>query len=410
MRLLIKNIKELVQAEDEPRMIVKGADMARLPIINNAFLLLEDDRIKDFGPMGKCKEDAEIVINAEGKSVYPCFCDPHTHIVYAGSREGEFVDRIKGLSYEEISERGGGILNSAHRLNLTTEADLIAQALERINEVKHLGTGAIEIKSGYGLTLEGELKMLRVIKQLKRLTPVKIKATFLGAHSFPAEYRDNRQGYIDIIINQMLPAVAQEKLADYCDVFCEEGFYTPEQAEQVLTAARKLGMKLKVHANQMGLSGGVQLGVKMKALTVDHLEHTGMAELEALMDSDTMPVLLPSSAFFLDNQYPNARSMISAGLAVTLASDYNPGTTPSGRMSFVMSLACLKMGMLPEEAINAATINAAAAMEIQDEYGSIARGKKANVFITKRIPSVAFMPYSFGSNLIESVIINGQVQ
>lgn len=410
MRLLIKNIKQLVQVEEQPRGVVKGAEMKVLPTIENAFLLIKDDLIEDFGPMDACPEQVDIIISAEGKTVLPSFCDPHTHLVYAASREGEFVDRIKGLSYEQISARGGGILNSAKKLNEATEEQLIAQAFERINEIKMQGTGAVEIKSGYGLTVEGELKMLRVIQKLKRLSPLKIKSTFLGAHSIPAEYKQNREAYIDLVINKMLPVVAQERLADYCDVFCESGFYTVDEAERILIAAQKLGLKAKLHANQLDFSGGVQLGVELKAISVDHLEHTGADEIEELLKSDTLPVLLPTSAFFLDNRYPPARVMIDAGLPIVLASDYNPGTTPSGKLMFVMTLACLKMHMLPEEAINALTINAAAAMEILDEYGSIARGKKANVFITKRIPSIAFLPYAFGSDLVDTVIVNGQVQ
>jgi imidazolonepropionase len=409
MLLLIKNIKELVQIEAQARPIVKGADMAVLPTIENAYLLIENDLIKDFGPMTECPERADTTIDATGKMVFPCWCDSHTHLVYAGSREQEFVDRIQGLSYEQISEKGGGILNSAKRLNETSEEELLEQALVRLKEVISLGTGAIEIKSGYGLTLEGELKMLRVIRRLKEISPVKIKATFLGAHSIPLEYRGDRQKYIDIVMRQMLPAVAAEGLAEYCDVFCENGFFTVFEAGAILQAAQRLGLKAKLHANQMGYSGGVQLGVELGAISVDHLEHVGADEIAELLSCNTIPTLLPSSAFFLNNHYPPARDMIDAGLPVTLATDYNPGTTPSGNMPLVLSLACLKMKMLPNEAINAATINGAAAMEIQDEYGSICRGKKANVFITKPIPSVAFLPYSFGSNLVETVVINGKV-
>lgn len=411
MRILIKDIEQIVQVEDEPKLqIVKGEDMSILPVLRDAWLTMEGDRIEDFGKMDTCPDDADIVISAKGKMVFPAWCDSHTHIVYAGSREREFVDRIKGLSYEEIAERGGGILNSAKRLNETPEEELVTAGLERLKEIAGFGTGAVEIKSGYGLTVEGELKILRAIKKLKKLSPLTIKTTFLGAHAIPTEYKENRQGYLDLIIKKMLPVIAEERLADYIDVFCDRGFFTPEETDTILQAGAKLGLKPKIHANELGLTGGIQAGVRNKAISVDHLEHVGADEIHALLNSDTIPTLLPSTAFFLNLKYAPAREMISSGLPICLASDYNPGSTPSGRMPFVLSLACIKMKMLPEEAINAATINGAAAMELTDELGTIARGKKANLFITKHIPSVAFIPYSFGSDLIDTVFINGQAQ
>lgn len=410
MRLLIKNIKQLVQIEEKARKWVAGKAMADLPSLNNAFLLIENGKIADFGEMKNCKHKAETIVDASGKMVFPSWCDSHTHVVYAASREHEFVDRIKGLSYEEIAENGGGILNSAKRLQATSEEELLHDALERLNEIQGFGTGAVEIKSGYGLSLESELKMLRVIKKLRKLTPLTIKATFLGAHAIPTIYKNNRQAYIDLIIDEMLPQIAAENLADYIDVFCEKGFFTPEETEKILLAGKKYGLKAKVHANELAYSGGVQVGVKCDAISVDHLECVGDDEINCLLQSETMPTLLPSTAFFLNLEYAPARKMISAGLPVALASDYNPGTTPSGRMPFVISLACIKMRMLPEEAINAATLNTAYAMDVSDELGSIAKGKKANVFITKPMDSIARIPYSFGSDLIETIILNGEIQ
>ena len=411
--LLIKNIKELVQVEyNEPKIAVQGAEMSELPSIENAFLLFENDLIHSFGKMEDCgnlEETANDVIDATGKMVFPSWCDSHTHIVYAGSREGEFVNRIKGMSYEEIAENGGGILNSAKRLQETSEDDLYEQALRRLNEIISYGTGAVEIKSGYGLTVDAELKMLRVIKRLKRVSPIQIKSTFLGAHAVPLEYKNNRQGYIDLIINEMLPIISSENLADYCDVFCDKGFFTTEESVQILNAGIKYGLVPKLHANELANSGGVQVGTDLGAISVDHLEFVEEAEINALMKSETMPTLLPSSAFFLNLPFAPARKMIEAGLPVALASDYNPGSTPSGRMPFVISLACIKMKMLPEEAINAATINTAYAMNLTASHGSICKGKKANVFITKEIPSIAFIPYSFGTDLIDTIILNGKI-
>lgn len=409
MSLLIRNIKTLVLAEQNPRRLVKGADMAELPLLHNAFLLIENGRIARFGPMSECPERAEQVLDARGRLVFPSWCDSHTHIVYAASREEEFVDRIRGLSYEEIAQRGGGILNSARRLQAAPEDDLFESALRRLHEVIGYGTGAIEIKSGYGLTVESELKMLRVIRRLKAVSPIPIKATFLGAHAVPLEYKERRQAYIDVIVNEMLPQVAAEGLADYCDVFCDKGFFSPAETEQILQAGWRYGLKPKIHANELGYTGGVQAGVANRAISVDHLEYTGDAEIEALKQGDTLPTLLPSCAFFLGIPYSPARKMIDAGLPVVLASDYNPGSSPSGKMSFVVSLACIKMKMLPEEAIHAATLNGAKAMELETELGSIAVGKMANVFISAPISSLAVVPYSFGSNLVETVVLQGKV-
>ncbi|MCB0542867.1 MAG: imidazolonepropionase [Saprospiraceae bacterium] len=406
--LLIRNIKTLVQAEVNPRKVVKGADMAIVPTIHDAYLLMENGRITGFGAMDTCPERADEVMDATGRMVFPSWCDSHTHLVFATSREEEFVDRIRGLSYEEIARRGGGILNSARRLQETSEDDLYHSALERLYEVIGYGTGALEIKSGYGLTTESELKMLRVIRRLKEVSPIPIKATFLGAHAMPVEFKENREGYIDLIINEMLPKVAEEKLAEYCDVFCDRGFYTVEETDRILKAAAGYGLKAKIHANELDYSGGVQTGVANGAVSVDHLEYTGDAEIEALLGGDTMPTLLPGCAFFLGIPFGPARKMIDAGLPVVLATDYNPGSAPSGNMPFVVALGCIKMGMLPEEAINAATINGARAMELEADYGSIAVGKVANVFITKPIPSLAYFPYAFGKNLVESVVLQGK--
>ncbi len=409
MKILIKNISQLVQV-GESRSPVKGEAMQHLPAIDNAWLLLKDDLIDDFGEMETCPENADIILGADGKMVFPCWCDSHTHLVYAGSREQEFVDRIRGLTYEEIAKRGGGILNSAKKLNETSEEELIEQSLPRLKEITLLGTGAVEIKSGYGLTVEGELKMLRVIKKLKSLSPLTIKSTFLGAHAIPEKFKNDRKSYIKLIVKEMLPAIREERLADFIDVFCDKGFFTPGETETILEAGAKFRLKPKIHANELGLTGGIQTGVKNKAISVDHLEHVGTEEIKCLLDSETMPTLLPSTAFFLNIEYAPARKLIKAGLPVALASDYNPGSSPSGNMPFVLALACINMKMTSEEAINAATVNGAFAMELQNDLGSIAKGKKANVFITKKIPSLEFIPYSFGSNLIDTVIINGKVQ
>lgn len=394
--------------------------MALLPTIKNAFLFVGDDGlIKGFGTMAEfaqgkflrlARQPGVTEIDATGKMVFPAFCDSHTHLVYAGSREIEYNDKIRGLSYQEIAKRGGGILNSSRRLQEASELQLVEQAIERLDEIKMLGTGAVEIKSGYGLTTESELKMLRVIRKLKELSPLTIKATFLGAHAVPAEFKKNQGAYVDLVINEMIPAVAGEGLADYIDVFCDKGFFTEEETDRILMAGIKHGLLPKIHANELGFSGGIQMGVKYDALSVDHLEFTGEKEIKALLNSGTMPTLLPGAAFFLDMAYPPARKMIDAGLPLALASDYNPGSSPSGNMQLIMSMGSILLRMLPEEVINAVTINGAYAMGVQETLGSIAVGKKANVFITKRIPTYSFMPYAYGSNKVDQVIIEGRVQ
>lgn len=389
--------------------------MAALRQLDNAWLITANDRILDFGPMDtwdqvKDQFQPTNIMDCTGKFILPAFCDSHTHIVYAGSRENEFVDKINGLSYEEIARRGGGILNSAERLRQTSEEELVEQALGRLNEMMRMGTGAVEIKSGYGLTVEDELKMLRVIRRLKSLTPLAIRSTFLGAHALPAAYKSDREGYIRLITEQMIPRIAEEQLADYIDVFCDKGFFTPNETAVLLEAGAKAGLKPKIHANELDYSGGIQVGVQHGAVSVDHLEFTGDAEIETLLQSQTMPTLLPSTAFFLRLHYPPARKMITAGLPLALASDYNPGSSPSGNMFFILSLACIQLRMLPEEALHAATINGAYAMELENEYGSITPGKKANFIITENIPSLAFLPYSFGRPRVHGVVINGQRQ
>lgn len=406
--LLIRNIRTLVQAETHRRVLAKGADMASVPVVHDAYLLIEQDRIAAFGPMSECPERADEVIDATGRLVLPSWCDSHTHIVFAATREEEFVDRIRGLSYEEIATRGGGILNSARKLQMASEQALFEGAWARLKEVIGMGTGAIEIKSGYGLTLESELKMLRVVRRLKENSPIPIKATFLGAHAIPLEYKSNRAGYIDLLIHEMLPRVAAEGLADYCDVFCDKGFFTPEETDQILKAGWKWGLKPKIHANELGLTGGIQVGVANQAISVDHLEYTSAVEIEVLKNSQTLPTLLPGCAFFLGIPFGPAREMMDAGLPVVLASDYNPGSCPSGNMPFVVSLACAKMKMLPEEAINAATLNGARAMELEADYGTLAVGKIANLFITTPMLSLAGLPYAFGSKVVEAVVLRGK--
>lgn len=407
--LVFKNIKQLVQAETLPRYVVKGENMKMLPIIENAFLIVENGMIQDFGSMEEFPYATRgEVIDAKDKFILPCWCDSHTHLVFAGSRESEFVDRIKGLTYQEIANRGGGILNSAKRLQNTSEEELFEQALSRLYEVIGYGTGAIEIKSGYGLTVESELKILRVIKRLKEASPVTIKATFLGAHAVPLTYKENRKGYVDLIINEMLPRIAKEGLADYIDVFCEKVAFSVEETMQLMKAGAEYGLRPKIHTNQFNCMGGIEASIEYGALSVDHLEVLTDEEISHLKKSETMPCLLPSAPFFINDHYPPARKIIDQGLPVALATDYNPGSTPSGKMPFVLSLACIKMRMTPEEAINAATINGAKAMELEKTHGSIAKGKVANFFITKKIPSLAYIPYSFGSDLIENVYIKGK--
>lgn len=410
-KLLLKNIKTLVQVRENAPTKVSGKDMKVLPCINDAWLACEDGVIVDFGSMesfpGITDWKGLDVIDCSGKLVLPCFADSHTHIVYAGNRESEFADRIGGLSYEEIAQRGGGILNSAELLNKTSEDELFEQSVKRLKEVIELGTGAIEIKSGYGLSVEAELKMLRVIKRLKDLNWIPVKATFLGAHAIPKLYKENKASYIDLIINEMLPLISKEGLADYIDVFCEKGYFTAEETKTILLAGAKYGLIPKVHAEQMTHSNGIKTAVECNAISVDHLEFCNDADIELLKDSITMPTVLPGAAFFLNLPLPPARKMIDAGLPVAFASDYNPGSSPSGNMSFALSMACIQYKLTPEEAINASTINSAYAMQLSDQVGSITIGKKANFFITKEINSYAFIPYSFANNLVESVYING---
>jgi imidazolonepropionase len=410
MRLLIINIKELLQIRDITTLKVSGKEMKELPTIKNAYLLVENDIIIDYGNMKDCPNiNAESTIDATGKLVLPTWCDSHTHIVYAGNREQEFVDRINGLSYEEIANRGGGILNSAEKLQNTSEDELYKQSLERVQNVIKLGTGALEIKSGYGLTVESELKMLRVIKRLKENTAIKIKATFLGAHAIPKKFKGNAEGYIDLIINDMLPSIAKEHLAEYIDVFCEKGYFSLENTERIMAAGKEYGLIPKIHVNQFNAFGGVELAVRYGALSVDHLEELSENDLKAVKESDTMPVALPTCSYFLSIPYTPARKLIDVGLPLALATDYNPGSTPSGNMNFVVSTACIKMKMTPEEAINAATLNGAYAMGISENYGSVTKGKKANIIITKEVPSYNYLPYAFGDNHIDKVIINGKL-
>ncbi|MDR1347120.1 MAG: imidazolonepropionase [Prevotellaceae bacterium] len=413
--LLIKNIKKLVQVEEKPRTLIAGKDMAQLNCIDNAFLLVDGERIIDFGRNENLNtaildNNNTTVIDASGRMVFPSFCDSHTHLVYAGSREMEYIDKIRGLSYAEIAKRGGGILNSAKLLHNTSEDELLEQSLKRIEEIISCGTGAVEIKSGYGLSTEDEIKMLRVIKRLRKTTHITIKSTFLGAHAVPEKYADKRGKYIDLIINEMIPQIADEKLADFIDVFCDKGFFTVEETMQILIAGAGYGLQAKIHANELAASGGIQAGVECGALSVDHLEYTGDDEIKCLLGSKTMPTLLPGAAFFLGMNYPPARKMIESGLPVALASDYNPGSSPSGDMKFVLSLACIKLKMLPEEAINALTINSAYAMNLSQSHGSIARGKIANVFITKPVSSYEFFPYAYTAKLVDTIILNGKIQ
>lgn len=410
MKIVIINIKELFQVRENGILKVSGAAMNQLPSIKNAYLVIENDSIVDFGEMVNFPSlKVDLTIDANGKMVLPTWCDSHTHIVYSGNREQEFVDRINGMSYEEIAKRGGGILNSAKKLNQTSEEELYNQSKNRLEEIMKLGTGAVEIKSGYGLSVEGELKMLRVIQKLKANYPIEIKATFLGAHAFPTEFKENHQGYIDLIINEMLPIITKENLADFIDVFCESGYFSVAETEQIMEAGKKYGLKSKIHVNQFNAIGGVKAAVNYKALSVDHLEVMNKDDIEVLKNTDVMPVALPGCSYFLGIPYTPARNIIDAGLPLALATDFNPGSCPSGNMNFVVATACIKMQMTPEEAINAATINGAFAMDISKTHGSITIGKKANLIITKTLNSIYELPYAFGSNLIDSVIIEGEI-
>jgi imidazolonepropionase len=408
---IITNIKQLAGVREENQLL-RGKALSELPCIDDAFVLIEDGIIADYGAMFelalKVPHLPNHIIDAQDQTILPAWCDSHTHIVFAKSREEEFIDKIKGLSYAEIAARGGGILNSANKLNAATEDELFNSAWQRLEAVKKMGTGAIEIKSGYGLTAEAELKMLRVIKKLKEKSDLSIKATFLGAHTYPVQYTNNHQGYIDSIINDMLPVIAAEKLADYIDVFCETGFFSPEEMETICKAGMRYGLKPKLHINQLNSIGGMEAAIKLNALSVDHLETMTDNDIALLGNSSVIGTLLPTAAFFLRMNYQPARQLVDHNCAIALASDYNPGSSPSGNMNFVVALSCIQMKMLPEEAINAATINGAYAMEVQNELGSISIGKKANLIFTKPIPSLAYLPYAFGDNLIDKVMVGGQ--
>ena len=428
MTTLITNINQLVgvrkTSETDSRRALRGRELAQLPSIESAYLIIEDGIVAECGSMDsfqnpKSNPDSyrgQNTIDASGQFILPCWCDSHTHLVFATGREEEFVDKIKGIGYAEIAAKGGGILNSAKKLNDTSEDQLFTAAWKRLEEVSRLGTGAIEIKSGYGLSAEGELKMLRVIKKLKEKSNLSIRSTFLGAHAYPLQFKDNHQGYIDCIINEMLPVIGREKLADYIDVFCESGFFSPGEMETVCNAGMKYGLRPKLHVNQLHSIGGIETGIKLNALSLDHLETLTDADIKLLsadpplerVGGKPIATLLPTAAFFLRMSFPPARELIDAGCAVALASDYNPGSSPSGNMNLVISMACIQMKMLPEEVINAATMNGACAMELENEVGSIEVGKKANLIFTKPIPSLAYIPYSFGTNLIDKVMIKGE--
>ena len=410
MSLLIYNIGTIVGIDTERRERIVGAEMDQLGRLDNAYLLADKGRIVAFGPMEELPAiEVEERLDAAGGTLFPSFCDSHTHLVYAGSREQEFLDKIHGLSYEEIARRGGGILNSADRLHAATEEELYAEAIERVHEIMRMGTGLVEIKSGYGLSTEDELKMLRVIRRIRQEEPIEVRATFLGAHAVARNYIGRQAAYVDLVVEEMLPAVAREGLADFVDVFCDRGFFTLEETERIIRAGAKHGMRAKIHANELAISGGVQLGVKEGALSVDHLECMGDEEIEALRSSHTMPTMLPGAAFFLGMSYPPARKMIQAGLAVALASDYNPGSSPSGNMRMVMALAATQMRMTPTEALHAATLNGAAAMGESHDFGSITVGKVANCFITKPLPSPEFFTYAYATPLIRHTILRGSI-
>ncbi len=410
---LILNIHYLGGLDTSGRRWAAGADMQRFEVMENTWLYIEDGRIRDYGSMLSetwrelAQRPGMKIIDAVGGSVFPAFCDSHTHLVYAGSREKEYVDKIRGLSYEEIFRRGGGILHSARRLHEASEDQLLAEALPRLEEIRQYGTGAVEIKSGYGLTTEDELKMLRVIRRLKEQSPLALRATFLGAHAVPLEYKGRQQEYVDLVINEMIPKVVDEGLADFIDVFCDQGFFTPEETARILEAGARYGLRPKLHANELGYSGGIQIGVKYAALSVDHLEYTADEEIEALKGSSTMPTILPGAAFFLNLVHAPARKMIDAGLPVAFASDFNPGSSPSGNMQLILSMACIQYRLLPEEAFNAVTLNTAYAMGLENELGTISQGKKANLILTHPIPSIEFMPYAFGSNKVKTTLLDG---
>ncbi len=412
MGTFFKNIRQLVNTRKESRLL-KGKDLAELPVTRNAYLVVEDGLIREYGQMDSM-DDSRFpgmdIVDAEGRFILPCWCDSHTHLVFPSSREAEFVDKIKGLTYAEIAARGGGILNSAETLKHTHEGDLLEETWTRLQEIIRLGTGAVEIKSGYGLSLEGELKILRVIRRLKEISPVPIKTTFLGAHAYPVEYRNNHQGYINLIVNHMLPKIADEGLADYIDVFCETGFFSAEETENICNAGSRYGLKPRLHVNQLNSIGGIEKGIKLNAVSLDHLETVTDHDLSLLSGSGWNGVctLLPTAAYFLRMAFQPARKLIDAGCAVALASDFNPGSSPSGNMNMVVSMSCIQMKMLPEEAVNAATMNGAFAMELSGELGSITTGKKANLILTKKIPSLAYIPYAFGSNLVDKIMISGK--
>ena len=415
MKILLENIKELVQVIEKPILFRAGVEMSTVSTIRNAFLIIRDEVIEEFGRMDQLKDkymddDLLVEIDCANRLVYPSFCDSHTHLVYPHSREKEFVSRIKGLTYEEIARQGGGILNSAKLLHETSEDDLYINTMERIVDVVKMGTGAIEIKSGYGLNTEDELKMLRVIQRVRQDSPICVRSTFLGAHAVPEKYKNNVSKYVDIVINEMIPQVAADELADFIDVFCDKGFFSQQDTDRILMAGIKYGLRPKIHANELGFTGGVQVGIKYNALSVDHLEYIGDEEIALLKNSETMPTVLPGAAFFLNLPLSPVRKMIDSGLPVALASDFNPGSSPSGNMSFISSLGCIKYDMLPEEVINATTLNSAYAMGVSDCLGSISKGKIANLFITSEASGIESLPYHFGTNMIETVIINGEIQ